>query len=125
MRRRPTERRKEESLCSPTMAPYAGKRGLVLGVANRRSIAGAIGRRLADEGAQLAFTYQGERIEKSVRELADSVSSPLITSCDGRSDEDVERVMSEVGKPFDGGLDLLVHSVAFAAAEDLEGRFTD
>ena len=104
---------------------FEGKRGLVTGVANKRSIAWAIGRRLADEGARLAFTYQGERIEKSVRELAESVSSPLITSCDVRSDEDVERVMSEVGETFDGELDLLVHSVAFAAAEDLEGRFTD
>ena len=104
---------------------FEGKRGLVTGVANKRSIAWAIGRRLADEGAQLAFTYQGERIEKSVRELAESVSSPLITSCDVRADEDVERVMREVGEAFDGGLDVLVHSVAFAAAEDLEGRFTD
>ena len=97
---------------------FEGKRGLVTGVANKRSIAWAIGRRLADEGAQLAFTYQGERIEKSVRELAESVSSPLITSCDVRADEDVERVMSEVGETFDGGLDLLVHSVAFAAESE-------
>src|SRR5215216_1624094 len=104
---------------------YEGKRGLVLGVANKRSIAWAIAKRLADGGAQLAFTYQGERIEKSVRELADSVSSPLVTECDVRSDDDVARVLTEVGEAFDGGLDLLVHSVAFAAAEDLEGRFTD
>jgi enoyl-[acyl-carrier protein] reductase I len=104
---------------------YEGKRGLVLGVANKRSIAWAIAKRLADAGAELAFTYQGERIEKSVRELAESVSSPLVTECDVRSDEDVARVFSEVGAAFDGGLDLLVHSVAFAAADDLEGRFTD
>ncbi len=104
---------------------FEGKRGLVLGVANRRSIAWAIAHRLADEGAQLAFTFQGERIEKSVRELAETVSSPLVTACDVRSDEDVARVFDEVGSAFDGGLDLLVHSVAFAAAEDLEGRFTD
>ncbi len=104
---------------------FAGKRGLVLGVANKRSIAWAIAKRLADEGAELAFTFQGERIEKSVRELAESVSSPLITECDVRSDDDVGRVFGEVGEAFDGGLDLLVHSVAFAAAEDLEGRFTD
>jgi enoyl-[acyl-carrier protein] reductase I len=103
---------------------FQGKRGLVLGVANRRSIAWAIAKRLADGGAELAFTYQGERIEKSVRELADSVSSPLVTACDVRSDEDVRRVFDEVGTTLDG-LDLLVHSVAFAAAEDLEGRFTD
>src|SRR5437763_5320358 len=91
---------------------FEGKRGLVLGVANRRSIAWAIARRLAEEGAQLAFTYQGERIEKSVHELAESVSSPLVTECDVRSDDDVARVFSEVGGVFGGGLDLLVHSVA-------------
>jgi enoyl-[acyl-carrier protein] reductase I len=104
---------------------FEGKRALITGVANRRSIAWAIGRRLADEGAQLAFTYQGDRIEKNVRELAESVSSPLVTSCDVRSDEDLDRVVSEVGETFEGQLDLLVHSVAFAAREDLEGRFTD
>jgi len=104
---------------------FEGKQGLVLGVANRRSIAWAIARRLAEEGAQLAFTYQGERIEKNVRELAESISSPLVTECDVRSDTDLERVFGEVSEAFGGGLDLLVHSVAFAAAEDLEGRFTD
>ena len=104
---------------------FEGKQTLVLGVANRRSIAWAIASRLAEEGAQVAFTYQGERIEKSVRDLAESVSSPLVTECDVRSDEDVARVFSEVGEAFEGGLDILVHSVAFAAAEDLEGRFTD
>jgi enoyl-[acyl-carrier protein] reductase I len=104
---------------------FAGKRGLVLGVANRRSIAWAIARRLAGEGAQLAFTYQGERIEKSVRELAGTVDAPLVTACDVRSDDDLERVFGEVADAFGGELDLLVHSVAFAAAEDLEGRFTD
>jgi enoyl-[acyl-carrier protein] reductase I len=104
---------------------FEGKRALVLGVANRRSIAWAIAKRLADEGAQLAFTFQGERIEKSVRDLAESVSSPLVTECDVRSDEDVARVFGEVGEAFGGELDMLVHSVAYAAAEDLEGRFTD
>src|SRR5947199_6890982 len=103
-----------------TMSRYEGKRGVVLGVANRRSIAWAIAKRLADGGAELAFTYQGERIEKSVRELADSVGGRLVTECDVRSDDDVQRVFREVGERFDGGLDILVHSVAFAAAEDLE-----
>jgi enoyl-[acyl-carrier protein] reductase I len=104
---------------------FDGKRGLVLGVANRRSIAWAIARRLAEEGAQLAFTFQGERIESNVRELAASVDSKLVTPCDVRADEDVDRVFGEVAEAWDGQLDLLVHSVAFAAAEDLEGRFTD
>jgi enoyl-[acyl-carrier protein] reductase I len=104
---------------------FEGKRGLVLGVANRRSIAWGIAKRLADGGAELAFTYQGERIAKSVRELAESVSSPLITECDVRSDDDVKRVFAEVGAAFDGGLDLLVHSVAYADAQDLENRFIE
>ena len=98
---------------------------MVFGVANRRSIAWAIAKRLADGGARLAFTFQGERIEKNVRELAEQVDSPLVTACDVRSDDDVARVFAETADAFDGGLDLLVHSVAFAAAEDLEGRFTD
>ena len=104
---------------------FEGKRGLIMGVANKRSIAWAIAQQLADGGASLAFTYQGERIEKSVRDLAESVSSPLVTECDVRSDDDIARVFGEVSDAFGGELDLLVHSVAFAAAEDLEGRFTD
>ena len=102
-----------------------GKQALVLVVANQRSIAWAIAKRLAEEGATVAFTYQGERIEKNVRDLAATISSPLVTECDVRSDADLERVFSEVSDTFGGGLDLLVHSVAFAAAEDLEGRFVD
>jgi enoyl-[acyl-carrier protein] reductase I len=94
-------------------------------VANQRSIAWAIARRLADEGAQVAFTYQGERIEKNVRELAATVESPLVTECDVRSDDDLQRLFSETAETFGGGLDVLVHSVAFAAREDLEGRFVD
>src|SRR6187200_118843 len=104
---------------------FEGKQALILGVANKRSIAWAIAKRLHEEGAELAFTFQGERIEKGVRELAESVGAKLVTECDVRSDDDVARVFAETGEAFDGGLDLLVHSVAFAAAEDLEGRFTD
>ena len=104
---------------------FEGKRALVLGVANKRSIAWAIAQVLADGGATLAFTYQGERIEKGVRDLAATVDTALVTSCDVRSDDDIARVFTEVGEAFGGELDILVHSVAFAAAEDLEGRFTD
>ena len=104
---------------------FAGKRELVLGVANKRSIAWAIAQELASGGARLAFTYQGERIEKSVRDLAAGVDTALVTECDVRADEDVARVFAEVCDAFGGELDILVHSVAFAAAEDLEGRFTD
>jgi enoyl-[acyl-carrier protein] reductase I len=104
---------------------FEGKRGLILGVANRRSIAWAIARRLAEGGASLVFTYQGERIEKNVRELAESVGSPLVTPCDVRTDGDLERVFGEAGDIFGGELDVLVHSVGYASAEDLEGRFID
>ena len=104
---------------------FTGKRALVLGVANKRSIAWAIARRLAEGGAQVAFTFQGERIAKSVRELADSVSSPLVTELDVRDDGAIDRVFGEVSEAFGGELDILVHSVAVAAAEDHEGRFTD
>jgi enoyl-[acyl-carrier protein] reductase I len=104
---------------------FQGKKGLVLGVANRRSIAWAIAQRLAEGGAELAFTYQGERIEKGVRDLAESVNSPLVAECDVRSDESLDALFQTVGEQFDGKLDLLVHSVAFADARDLEGRFTD
>ena len=104
---------------------FEGKNALVLGVANKRSIAWAIAKRLADGGAQCAFTFQGERIEKGVRDLAETVASPLVTELDVRDDDAVARVFNEVGQAFDGKLDILVHSVAFAAAEDLEGRFTD
>ena len=104
---------------------FQGKRALILGVANKRSIAWAIAKRLADGGAELAFTFQGERIEKNVRDLADSVGGKLVTELDVRDDSAIERVFGEVGGAFGGKLDILVHSVAFAAAEDLEGRFTD
>jgi enoyl-[acyl-carrier protein] reductase I len=104
---------------------FEDKRALILGVANKRSIAWAIAKRLADGGARCAFTFQGERIEKGVRQLAASVDSPLVTELDVRDDSAVARVFDDVGATFDGQLDILVHSVAFAAAEDLEGRFTD
>ena len=104
---------------------FTGKRALVLGVANKRSIAWAIARRLSEGGAQCAFTFQGDRIEQNVRELAASVSSPLVTELDVRDDGAIDRVFRDVGEAFDGQLDIVVHSVAYAAAEDLEGRFTD
>ena len=80
--------------------PFEGKRALILGVANKRSIAWAIAQVLAAGGARLAFTYQGERIEKGVRELAATVDTTLVTECDVRSDDDLARVFSEVGDAF-------------------------
>jgi enoyl-[acyl-carrier protein] reductase I len=101
-----------------------GKLALVAGVANRRSIAWAVAQELAAAGATLAFTYQGSRIESSVRELAASIGSELCVECDATDDASLDRAFAEVEEGL-GGLDLLVHSIAFAQAHDLEGRFTD
>ncbi len=103
-----------------------GKTGLIFGVANKRSIAWAIAQALAGAGARLAFTYQGERIESGVRELAASLGGDgsLVLPCDVTKDDDLDTVFGEVDRQFDG-LDILIHSVAFAAKEDLEGRFVE
>ena len=105
---------------------FAGKRALVLGVANRRSIAWAIAQRLAADGRRSRVHLPGRADrERTSASSPRRVASPLVTACDVRSDDDIARVFAEVGEIFGGELDLLVHSVAFAAAEDLEGRFTD
>jgi enoyl-[acyl-carrier protein] reductase I len=101
-----------------------GKLALVSGVANRRSIAWAVAQELASAGATLAFTYQGARIEAGVRELAASVGSELVVECDVTDDASLDRAFAEVAEGL-GGLDLMVHSIAFAQAHDLAGRFTD
>ena len=106
------------------MGLLEGKIALVAGVANKRSLAWAIARRLAEQGAQVAFTYQGERIESTVRELAASVGSDVCIECDVSSDESIDRAFAELVERV-GGLDLMAHSIAFAQAHDLAGRFTD
>ncbi|HEY1292994.1 MAG TPA: enoyl-ACP reductase, partial [Chloroflexota bacterium] len=99
-----------------------GRRGLVFGVANRRSIAWGIAQALASEGAQLAFTFQGERLEQGVRDLAATLGSPLVVPADVTSDADLDRVFEAVDKTW-GGLDILVHSVAFAPPQTFEQPF--
>jgi len=99
-----------------------GKRGVVFGVANKRSLAWAIARKAAEEGASLALTYQGERIEENVRELAEGLNDPLILPCDVSKDEELEAAFSSIRDRF-GGLDFLVHAVAFARKEELEGEY--
>jgi enoyl-[acyl-carrier protein] reductase I len=101
-----------------------GKRGLVLGVANKRSIAWGIARAVAGAGARLALTYQGERLEENVRELAASLKDPLILPCDVAKDEDLARLAADVAKEF-GGLDFVVHAVAYALREELDGEFVN
>jgi len=102
-----------------------GKTGVVFGVANKRSIAWAIAQAWAREGAKLAFTYQGERLKENVEDLAGTFGADtLITPCDVTKDEDIARVFDEVGKKF-GKLNLLLHSVAFAPKDALEGEFVN
>jgi len=99
-----------------------GKRGVVFGVANKRSLAWAIARRASEEGARLALTYQGERIEENVRELAEGLNDPPILPCDVSNDQELEAAFSALKAEF-GGLDFLVHAVAFARKEELEGEY--
>jgi len=99
-----------------------GRRGLIFGVANRRSIAWAIAQALAGEGAELAFTYQGERLEQGVRDLAATLGSPLVVPADVTSDADLDSVFEAVDKTW-GGLDIMVHSVAFAPPQTFEQPF--
>ena len=99
-----------------------GKTGIVFGVANKRSIAWAIAQMLADQGARLAFTYQGERLKESVEALTTTLSNSLLLPCDVTKDEEIDSVFRAVDEQF-GRLDFLVHSVAFAPKEDLENEF--
>ena len=108
------------------MGILSGKKGVVFGVANKRSIAWAIAQAWHEAGAELAFTYQGERLKDNVQQLAETFGADtLITECDVTKDEDIERVFGEVGDKFGGKLDLLLHSVAYAPREALEGTFVD
>jgi enoyl-[acyl-carrier protein] reductase I len=104
------------------MTDFTGKQGLIVGVANKRSISWAIARAVASRGARLVLTYQGDRLEENVRELAKELTDPLILPCDVTSDEQVAEVYAAIGREF-GGLDFLLHGVAFAPREELEGPF--
>jgi len=98
----------------------------VFGVANKRSIAWSIAQAWAKEGAKLAFTYQGDRVKENVEELAGTFGADtLIMPCDVTKDADIARVFAEFGAKFDQKLDLLLHSVAFAPKDALEGRFVN
>ena len=107
------------------MSLLAGKLGIIFGVANKRSIAWAIAQAWHREGAKLAFTYQGERLKENVEELAGTFGADtLLMECDVTKDDHIARVFDEVGKKF-GKLHLLLHSVAFAPKDALEGDFVN
>jgi enoyl-[acyl-carrier protein] reductase I len=100
-----------------------GKVGLVVGVANKRSIAWAIAQALAGAGMRLAFTYQGERLRGHVEELAGTLPGSVVYPCDVTSDPEIAEVFTGLARDV-GALDTLVHSVAYAPREDLEGGYT-
>jgi len=106
------------------MASLAGAYGLVVGVANRRSISWAIARAAGAAGARLALTYQGERLEDNVRELSETLESPLVLPCDVTSDQQIAEVAAAVEQEF-GGLDFLVHGAAFAPKAELDAPFLE
>jgi enoyl-[acyl-carrier protein] reductase I len=99
-----------------------GKKGVIIGVANNRSIAWGIAQAASDHGATLAFTYLNDALEKRVRPLAESVGSELVLECDVQSDEHLKDVFEKVNAAW-GGIDFVVHSVAYASGDDLKGRF--
>ena len=108
------------------MGFMAGKRALIVGVASDRSIATGIAEAFAREGAELAFTYQNDKLKGRVEKLAERLGqdTSLLFPCDVSSDEEIDSVFESLGKSWDG-LDILVHSVGFAPREQLEGGFTE
>jgi enoyl-[acyl-carrier protein] reductase I len=100
----------------------AGKRGLVMGVANERSIAWGIAKQAADAGAELAFTFQGEALQKRVEPLAASVGSKVVAPCDVTDEASVDSVFRTLGERW-GRIDFVVHAIAFSDKEELKGKY--
>jgi len=101
-----------------------GKTGLIMGVANKRSIAWGIANAVNREGARLVVTYQSERLGENVRDLAPSLNNPLLLQCDVGSDEQIQSLMSHIREEI-GHLDFLVHALAFAPKEALDGQYAN
>lgn len=101
-----------------------GKRGLIMGVANNHSIAWGIAKMLADQGADLAFTYQGEALGKRVKPLAESAGSSLVMPCDVSDIDSVKSVFDTLRDEW-GSLDFVVHAIGFSDKEELKGRYVD
>ena len=106
------------------MKELDGKHGLIVGVANKRSIAWAIAKAVSEGGARLAVTYQGERLEENVRELSADLADPLILPLDVTSDEQITSVAAKCDEAF-GGLDFVVHGAAFAPREEITRPFLE
>ncbi len=107
-----------------TLPLLEGKKGIILGVANKRSIAWAITQAAAAAGARIALTYQGPRLEENVRKLAENLDDPVVLPCDVSEDQQVEDCFRRLGEEM-GSIDFLVHCIAFANRDDLAGEFLD
>ncbi len=101
-----------------------GKRGLIMGVANDRSIAWGIAKTLAEHGAELAFTYQGDALKRRVEPLAESIGSELLLPCDVTEDASLDAAFGALEEAW-GGLDFLVHAIAFSDKEELKGKYVN
>jgi enoyl-[acyl-carrier protein] reductase I len=106
------------------MGLLEGKHAIIFGVANRRSIAWAVARALSREGARIAVTYENERVEKMVRDCAEQIPGTLMLRADVKNDEDIAGIYDQLKGEW-GRVDIVVHSVAWAPREDMEGRFSD
>ena len=104
------------------MGFLSGKRGIIFGIANRNSIAWGIAQAMAEQGAELALTYQNESFLKRVKPLADEIGADLVLPCDITQEDQVQAVFSELEEKW-GGLDLMVHSLAYAPKEELRGGY--
>ncbi len=102
----------------------AGKRGIIMGVANNRSIAWGIARRAAEQGAELAFTFQGDALERRVRPLAESIGSDIILPCDVTDGDSIDAVFAQLEEHW-GKIDFLVHAIAYSDKNGLTGRYVD
>jgi enoyl-[acyl-carrier protein] reductase I len=102
----------------------AGKKGLVMGVANERSIAWGIAKACHEQGAKVAFTFQGDALEKRVRPLANSIGAEIIVPCDVTNAASIDATFAELEKKW-GGIDFLVHAIAFSNKDELRGRYLD
>jgi enoyl-[acyl-carrier protein] reductase I len=107
-----------------TSGVMQGKKGLVMGVANDRSLAWGIAKAVADQGAELAFTFQGEALEKRVRPLAQEVGSDLVLPCDVTDDASIDATFKTIEARW-GKLDFVVHAIAFSDKEELKGQYVD
>ncbi len=107
----------------PVSIDLTGKKGVVFGVANQRSIAWVISQRLAEAGAELAFAYQNERLQGPVEKLVSTLGEPTILECDATDEDRVKSVYEEIASKW-GSIDFIVHSVAYAERDDLGGDFS-